>query len=115
MNLRVLSQSFAVNVNTSPEPREVVQKNIKEKECAVSEIPSVSTVDQPLYSGKKQKTRGEQFGLNEKYDVQIFETVKADYKIYKFLAKLLNKITGLGFHFENSLNKHDKKIYNRKY
>ena len=49
------------------------------------------------------------FGLNEKYDVQIFETVKADYKIYKFLAKLLNKITGLGFHFENSLNKHDKK------
>ena len=24
------------------------------------------------------------FGLNEKYDVQIFETVKADYKIYKF-------------------------------
>ena len=37
------------------------------------------------------------FGLNEKYDVQIFETVKADGKIYKFLAKLLNKITGLGF------------------
>ena len=51
------------------------------------------------------------FGLNEKYDVQIFETVKADYKIYKFLAKLLNKITGLGFHFENSLNKHDKKYF----
>ena len=23
------------------------------------------------------------FGLNEKYDVQIYETIKADFKIYK--------------------------------
>ena len=49
------------------------------------------------------------FGLNEKYDVQIYETIKADFKIYKFLAKFLNKLTGLGFHFENSLKKQDKK------
>ena len=39
------------------------------------------------------------FGLNEKYDVQIYETIKADFKIYKFLAKFLNKLTGLGFSF----------------
>ena len=49
------------------------------------------------------------FGLSQKYDVKIFETIKAEYKIYKFLAKLLNKFTGLGFHFENSLKKQDKK------
>lgn len=46
-------------------------KNIQEQECALSPLPTVSTVHQPLYSNDKRTTLSK-FGLNPKYTFATF-------------------------------------------
>lgn len=50
------------------------------------------------------------FELNKFFKVNLIETVKTTRAFYKFISKILNKLTGLGIHLEYSLKEEDKKI-----
>ena len=49
------------------------------------------------------------FDLKKNYDTKIVETSIKQNFIKKFLTKLINKLTGIGIHFENVLSSDDKK------
>ena len=54
------------------------------------------------------------FDLKKNYDTKIVETsIKQNNFIKKFLTKLINKITGIGIHFENVLSSDDKKSFDK--
>ena len=49
------------------------------------------------------------FDLKKNYDTKIVETSIKQNFIKKFLTKLINKLTGIGIHFENVLSSEDEK------
>lgn len=49
------------------------------------------------------------FDLKKNYDTEIVEpSIKQKNLIKKFLTKLINRLTGIGIHFENFLSSEDK-------